>query len=263
MNGRVVTLLTDFGIDDPYVGMMKGVMLNINPTIRLIDLTHHIPPQNVRAGAFILAAACSYFPKGTVHLAIVDPGVGTERRLIAARSENYYFVGPDNGIFSLVWNHEKPMEIVSLDNPGYWLEDISTTFHGRDIMAPVAAHISKGVELREFGSSYTPVGKLPWSPVIIEHGKIKGEVIYIDRFGNLVTSIRVRDIPEDSFPDRVLIRIGKWIIKGISRTYGDASPGSLIALIGSYGYLEIAVTGGSAQEKTGLSWDEPVEVSLI
>jgi len=263
MDGGVVTILTDFGVDDPYVGIMKGVMLNINPTIRLIDLTHHIPPQNVRAGAFIMAAAYSFFPEKTVHLAIVDPGVGTERRLIAARSKKYFFVGPDNGIFSLVWNHEKPEEIVSLDNPEYWLENISSTFHGRDIMAPVAAYISKGVELSKFGESYTPVGKLPWSPVIIEHGKIRGEIIYIDRFGNLVTSIRVQDIPEDNFPDKVVIRIGKWIIRGISRTYGDASPGSLIALIGSYGYLEIAVTGGSAQEKTGLSWDEPVEVSLL
>ncbi len=263
MNKKVVTLLTDFGVDDPYVGIMKGVLLSINPNIRPVDLTHHIPPQNVRAGAFILAAAYSFFPAGTIHLAIVDPGVGTERKLLAAHTANYWFVGPDNGIFSLVWHRENPVEVVSLENSKYWLESVSHTFHGRDIMAPVAAHISKGIELTQFGPRYDPVGELPWSPVLIEQGKIRGEIIYIDRFGNLVTNIRLQDIPENSFPDKITIRVGRWIIKGLARTYGDASPGALVALIGSYGYLEIAVNSGSAHDKTGLSWDEPVEVSLM
>ena len=182
---QLITLTTDFGAKDWFVGTMKGVVLSINPRARIVDITHEIPPGDVRAGAFALAASYSYFPKGTVHLAVVDPGVGGPRRAIAVQTAKYCFVGPDNGVLSFALARERITSVQRLENADFCLRPISRTFHGRDVFAPVAAHLSRRVPIRRLGPSQPGILRLPWPTPRVGRNRIDGEVVYIDRFGSI------------------------------------------------------------------------------
>jgi S-adenosylmethionine hydrolase len=243
----IITLTTDFGLADGYVGTMRGVILGIDPTVTIVDISHDIAPQDVREAAYILYAAYPYFPQDTIHLVVVDPGVGSERRAIALRTPQATFVAPDNGVLSYIVAREKVEEIVNLTNPRYHLSPVSRTFHGRDIFAPVASHVARGVPLTELGEPLTEIITFPLPrPQVSPDGTIVGQVIHVDRFGNLITSIMATDLADNPPPRKGVIKIKGQSIRGIVNTYAEVAPGKLMALIGSEGHLEISVSGGSA-----------------
>lgn len=253
----IITLLTDFGARDEYVGCLKGVILGINPTAVLVDLSHEVPPRDIQTGAFILAAAAPYFPPGTVHLAVVDPGVGTGRRALAARARGHFWVGPDNGLFHLIFAGQADLDLVSLENPAYFLPQVSATFHGRDLFAPVAAHLSLGVDLARLGPALSNPVHLPWPTPICRAEMIQGEIIHVDRFGNLVSNISAGDLHTWLGGGNFHLQVGSVILTRLHRTYGEAALGALLALPGSHGFLEIACSGGDAarqlQAEVGLA----------
>jgi S-adenosylmethionine hydrolase len=243
----IITLITDFGLADGYVGTMKGVILSIDPAATIVDISHDIAPQDVREAAYTLYAAYPYFPQGTIHVAVVDPGVGSERRAIALRTPQATFVAPDNGVLSYVVAQEKVEDIVSLVNPSYHLSPVSRTFHGRDIFAPVAAHLARGIRLAELGQPLTEIITFPLPrPQVRPDGTTVGQVIHVDRFGNLITSIRSKDLTDYLLPSEVVITVKGQSVRGIVDNYAGVTPGKLLALVGSSNHLEIAVSGGSA-----------------
>lgn len=257
----LLTLLSDFGWNDVYVGVMKGVIAQINPDLRIIDLTHDIPPQKITAAQFNLLNAYPYFPPGTIHVAVVDPGVGGTRRAIAVQRVDGILVGPDNGIFTgfLQRSHLQQVErIVELSNPQYWrVPNPSSTFHGRDIFAPVAAHLASGVSLLDLGSpiAVDTLVQAPIPPHTQTANGFSGIVQHIDRFGNVITTI-----PGELVQDKVwFAQVGRRSIPG-HYTYSDAPSGQPLALIGSHGWVEIAINGGDAHFQLRLGWDDPVQV---
>ncbi len=242
----LITLTTDFGYQDPFVGIMKGVIAGINPRAQVIDLTHGIAPQDVMAGALSLRQAVPYFPPGTIHVAVIDPGVGGARRAIGIASGGNYFIGPDNGVLSFAVAGAKPERIVELSNPEYQLKAAGTTFHGRDIFAPAAAHLSLGVPPAALGPSLSAFVELRLPEVRREHGRWEGEILYIDRYGNLFTNLTARDLT--GLPRGELrIAAGSTLIAGIAKSYDSVAAGELVAVWNSSGFLEIAVNRGSAQ----------------
>jgi S-adenosylmethionine hydrolase len=253
----LITLLTDFGARDEYAACLKGVILGLNSQVRLVDITHEVPPQDIQAGAFVLAAAAPYFPPGTINLAVVDPGVGTGRRGLAACGGGQFWVGPDNGLFHLVFAGQTDIELVSLENPAYFLPQVSPTFHGRDLFAPVAAHLSLGVDLRCLGPVITDPVRLPWPEPFFTTEIIKGEIIYVDRFGNLVSNLAVGAFRSWLKGGNFRLAAGPVILTRLHHTYGEAAPGEVVALVGSHGFLEIACVRRSAaarlQAGVGLS----------
>jgi len=260
----IITLLTDFGIRDAYVASMKGVILSICPEACMVDITHMISPQDVRSGAFVLGTVYRDFPLETVHLAVVDPGVGTQRSALAIEAGGYCFVGPDNGLFSWILKAEPTWKAHSLENREYWNPSISTTFHGRDIFAPVAAHLARRVELDALGPPCTPI-IAKWSIPVPKGDELQGEVIHVDHFGNGITNLTREDLeafaPQDRW-QRIIKVVGT---KGASRielvqAYGDVAPGSAMALIGSSERLEIAVNQGDAAETFGIRTGSAVSV---
>jgi len=245
----IISLTTDFGLADGYVGTMKGVILGIDPTATIVDVSHDIRPQDVREAAFILYAAYPYFPQGTIHVVVVDPGVGSERRAIALRTPRATFVAPDNGVLSYVVARERVEEIVDLTNPRYHLSPVSRTFHGRDIFAPAAAHLARGIPLAELGQPLTDIVAFPLPrPQVRPDGTIVGQVIHIDRFGSLITSIMSTDLRGHPLLREGIVKIKGQSIRGIANNYAEVAPGKLLALIGSSDHLEIAVSGGSASQ---------------
>jgi S-adenosylmethionine hydrolase len=258
---KIITLLTDFGLSDVYVGVMKGVIAQINPELNVVDLTHQIPPQNIAAASFNLMNAYPYFPVGTVHIAVVDPGVGSQRKAIAIQLDRGFLVGPDNGLFSGILTQNSVVKAVELTNQKYWQTSApSTTFHGRDIFASVGAHLANGVDLEELGSLINPENLVKLTlpkPTAIATG-IVGYIQYIDHFGNLVTNISATDLQGKNW--RVII--GDNLISA-SLTYSDSQTGEIVALIGSHGWLEIAINGGSAQSQLQLDWGARVEIRLF
>jgi hypothetical protein len=273
-----LVLTTDFGTADAYVGVMKGVILGINPRANILDLTHQIQPQNLLQGAFLLGSSWRYFPQGTIHVGVVDPGVGTRRRPLLLVTPQARLVAPDNGLLSYVLRGflakppeapgmvavPAPLVAYELTNPHYWLQPLSNTFHGRDLFAPVAAHLSLGVAPELMGQR---VMEMVWLPAPQPQpvpqgvlGELIGEVIYVDHFGNLVTNISQEQVREVSA--RVTIK-GR-VIAGLSRTFAEPAAGSadgLLALLGSHGYLEVAVRNGNAAVTLGVGVGEPVAVS--
>ena len=244
---KLITLTTDFGYRDPFVGIMKGVVAAINPAATIIDLTHGVPPQDVTAGALALASAVNYFPAGAIHVAVVDPGVGGDRRPILIETDRACYVGPDNGLMNLAADRQRLIRIIHLSKPEYHLQPASMTFHGRDIFAPVAAHLSLGVPPDKLGEPVEAFASLN-VPAAEKQGRdrIAGEVIYVDGFGNLTTNIRREDLrPFD--PESVSVRIGDSLIRGLSANYASAGTGNFLALINSWGLLEIARCDGSAR----------------
>jgi len=257
---KMLTLTTDFGLEDVYVGVMKGVIAGINPELKVIDLTHQIPPQNIAAGRFCLLNAVPYFPKNTVHVAVVDPGVGSERKGCAIALENGFLVGPDNGLFSGVLEQFPARKAVSLDNPKYWrTETVSSTFHGRDIFAPVGAHLANGVPFEEMGDAIA-IEKLTNfsfpSPSFTEN-TIIGYIQYIDYFGNLITNIPATTIREKDW----FITIDKQTIPR-GKTYSSCPPKQLISLIGSHGWVEIAMNQGSAANGLSLNYGSAIGLNF-
>jgi S-adenosylmethionine hydrolase len=242
----MITLLTDFGTADGFVAAMKGVIATRAPGAVIVDATHDIPPQDVRAGAFALLGYVSHFPAGTIHVAVVDPGVGSARRAIAVEAGGRWFVGPDNGIFTGVYDREAGWRAWQLTEPRFFEHPVSATFHGRDVFAPVAAAIATGVEPAELGPRIDDPVRLAWAAVRHEGGRIRGEVIHVDRFGNLVTNVSRAEAGAEGFPPGAMITVAGRRIGGLLSTFAEAADGSPFALWGSAGLLEIAVAGGSA-----------------
>lgn len=255
---RIIALLSDFGLQDIYVGVIKGAIAKINSQLQVIDLNHQIPPQNIAAGRFCLMNAFAYFPQETVYVAVVDPGVGSLRRGVAIQFAAGYLVGPDNGLLSGVLELSPASAAVELDNPQYWLSsNPSSTFHGRDIFAPVGAHLASGVALEKLGTAINPqtLAQLPLAFFKMTESNIIGAIQYIDVFGNLITNIPATAV-EDK---RWSIAIASSIIP-CGQTYSDVAIGEILTLIGSHGWVEIAVNGGSAKSFLQVDWGDLVEV---
>ena len=257
----LITLTTDFGLADSYVGAMKGVILGIEPTATIVDISHDIAPQDVREAAYVVYTAYPYFPPDTVHVVVVDPGVGSRRRAIALRAAQTYFVAPDNGVLSYVLAKEGMREAVSLTNSRYHRPTVSHTFHGRDIFAPAAAHLARGVPLTELGEPLTEIVSffLP-QPQMLPDGKVIGHVLHIDRFGNLVLDIREGDRMLD---EEIVLEVAGRRIQGLGRTFADVSVGELVAYIGSSGHLEIALREGDAAQALGMEIGDKILVREI
>lgn len=244
----IVTLLTDFGTKDHYVASMKGVILGINPRCQVVDITHHLHPQNIMEGAFVLANAFSYFPEGTIHLAVVDPDVGGERIPILIVTDRFFFIGPDNGLFSLVIRKEEMKEAYALTEKRFFLPEISHTFHGRDIFASVAGHLTLGLAPKTLGRRIDSLKTLNFPEPSVREKGLMGEVIHVDSFGNLISNIDGDKLSRYTRGGPFLIRAGKKTIRELKRGYWEGKTGEPIALFGSGGLLEIAVREGSAEK---------------
>ncbi len=261
----IVTLTTDFGLSDSFVGIMKGVMLRINPDVTFVDITHEISPQNIRQAAYVIASAFDYFPKGSIHLSIVDPGVGTGRRPIAVYANGHYFVGPDNGLFTKILRRYKPADVVELENRKFMLPSVSNTFHGRDIFAPVAGWLSKGEQLNNFGSQAADP-KLLDLPAQLQPAPnlIEGEVIHIDHFGNAITNITqnlVEHVGIELGSVSVEIAIKSHVIKEIAPNYSVVKNAKkLSATFGSFDTLELFLRNGDACSSFDISIGDHVEI---
>lgn len=258
----VIALLTDFGLQDHFVGVMKGVIARICPAAHVIDITHAIEPQSVAHGAFVLEISRGYFPPETVFVGVVDPGVGTNRRPLAARMHGSWFVGPDNGLFSWIWEGRGSAHgdrIIVLENQRYWLAEVSSTFHGRDVFAPVAAHLAAGIDPADLGPEVSELVRLERSrPQALPDGSTCLHVLHVDRFGNLITDLRTSDLPNE--PELVTFSVGDFVARGVRRDYATAD--ELVAVAGSAGYVELAAPGGSAAQITGAGVGATVVVRL-
>ena len=257
-----ITLLTDFGLEDEYVGVLKGVIHGISPTAVIIDVTHGIAPQNIAEAAYTLKASYLYFPEGTIHVAVVDPGVGTVRQIVAVRCGPYIFLAPDNGLLAPVLKAHAPDECYRVENEDLFRHPVSATFHGRDIFAPVAAHLSQGVPLKTLGR---PLNFDALQPLRVQEprmdatGVLEGEIVGVDRFGNLITNIDGRHIAELG-TGKLDILLGDRLITTVTRTYAHGGPGDILALIGSRNCLEIAVNGASASDVLSMTHGEVVRI---
>lgn len=299
---RIITLLTDFGNQDAYVGIMKGVITSINPAAHIIDLCHSIPPQDVFIGAYLLSTSYKYFPTGTIHVAVVDPGVGSKRDIVCVEIRNCLFLVPDNGILSFIVQEEKPKRIVQVTNSKYFLPVLSHTFHGRDLFAPVAAHLSLGVKPLQLGNATGQLAQLDLpEPFHTKAGQLKGQIIYIDRFGNLITNITrehlaqyirnhtqnsaqrsgmkskeqgVRNQTPDTLENTSKYEIptqnntiktilGRKKILGLKKTYTDVKQGEPLLLLGSAGFLEISVNQGNAKKYFKVDRGNHIIVTLV
>ncbi|NWF91321.1 MAG: SAM-dependent chlorinase/fluorinase [Syntrophaceae bacterium] len=261
MKNSIITLLSDFGTKDHYVASMKGTILRINPGCTLVDITHHVNAHDVEEGAFLLGNAYCSFPKGTVHLAVVDPGVGGPRRPLLLVTPDHFFVGPDNGLFTLVLMREKLRMAVTPTDQKFFLPRVSHTFHGRDLFAPVAAHLSLGVKPEAFGPQIDSWFELDFPKPIIERGRLSGEVIHIDRFGNLITNVTEKELARFSKGRSLTVTIGRRKIQSLKKGYWEGKRNEAMALVGSGGFLEISVKEGSAQKLLKINRGDPVQVS--
>jgi S-adenosylmethionine hydrolase len=261
----IVTLLTDFGTADYFVGAMKGALLEANPGAQVVDITHEIPPHDMEAGAFTLLAAFETFPAGTVHVAVVDPGVGSSRRPIAVSGQGHTFVGPDNGVFGYVYERVQPFRVFHLTNESYFRSDVSATFHGRDIFAPVAGALSRGVRAEELGPEIEDFVRLPFAhPARQPDGTLVGAIIHIDRFGNCITNITRRDIPQQPLDGGVRVLVGEREVNTFRRFFADEpdSAGRPFAIWGSAGLLELAVFRDSASRVLAARRGQRIELKV-
>jgi hypothetical protein len=252
----LITLTTDFGTTDPFVGIMKGVIAMRAPGEQVVDLSHGIPPQSVLAGALVLRAAVPYFPARAIHVAVVDPGVGTARRAICIETADAWFIGPDNGLLSLAAPLERALRVVEITNDAYLLSPRSRTFHGRDVFAPAAAALASGIAPAALGPERTEMAELTL-PVPVRDGRaIRGEVIYVDGFGNLATNVEAAMLPARV----VYVEIGRHAISRVVDTYAAVDPDTVLALVNSWGVLEIAVRNGDARRRLGAEVGTPVTI---
>jgi len=262
----IITLTTDFGNRDPYVASMKGVLLSLNPALRIVDITHEIGPHQVLEAGFTLARAFPAFPAGTIHILVVDPGVGTSRKLLLARTENHFFLAPDNGALGPVFEEEPVREVVCITAAHHFRTQASPTFHGRDILAPVAARLARGTALAHFGEPVTDWVPSPVPPPArVEDGRLRLQVLAVDRFGNVVLNLK-----ESSFAAArgtsasvpFSLEIGGRAIRRLLRTYGESEDSEPFALFNSFGYLEVAVRGGSAGVLLAAATGQPALLSV-
>lgn len=262
MRNSMITLLTDFGTRDHYVASMKGVILQINPKCTLVDISHQVIPHDIKEGAFLLSSAYSYFPKGTIHLSVVDPEVGSLRKPILLVTTNYFFVGPDNGLFTLVALRDKVKQVVALTNKIYFLPQVSTTFHGRDVFAPVAGHLSLGKNPKAFGREIDSWVELDFGKPKIEGGTLVGEIFHIDVFGNLISNIDEQQFFNFTKARSFIIRVGEKAIQGLKKGYWEEKRNVPMALFGSGGFLEISVREGNAQKILKVKKDDQIIVQI-
>jgi len=250
MPRKIATLTTDFGLKDPYAAEMKATILTISPKTTIIDITHKIAKFNIRMGAYILASATPYFPKGSVHVAVVDPGVGTQRRPILIQTKQGFFVGPDNGVLVLAAEKQGITCIHELSNPKLMLHQVSNTFHGRDIFAPAAAHLLNGVKPAEFGPKISEATKPEFTKATLKNGVLTGEVLHVDGFGNIITNINEKTATLNHLKDTVTVTLsGRELKLRFCKAYGETKPQEPLTLIGSHGFLEIALNQGNAATK--------------
>lgn len=261
MPRSLITLTTDFGVGSPYVAQMKGVILSICRDVELVDISHAIGPQNIREGAVVLADATPRFPAGTIHIAVVDPGVGTSRRIVYAELGEQRYLAPDNGLLSPLASRHEPKRIAALENANYWLPQPSRTFQGRDILAPVAAHLAAGLDPKQLGPPRDAIVMLNWPQPKKSASSVAGEILYIDSFGNLITNMGQRDVQALGDPASLVVDCGGRKIRGIVPTYGAALNGEFVALFDSQGRLEVAVVGGSAARELQAQVGEAVVVT--
>ncbi len=264
----IITLLTDFGVSDEYTGVMKGVILSICPSAVIIDITHDIDPQDLKGAAYMIESSYEYFPEGTVHVAVVDPGVGTRRAVLAAGINGHIMLAPDNGILTLVMEQGHVDFIKKVENSDYFLKSISQTFHGRDIFAPVAAHIAKGLDMKKLGPDMDLEGTVRLDiqkPYISKENEIIGNIVSIDHFGNLVTNIDIKFLETfgADYEKRVVTYVDRHKISGLSASYESAGQNSPLVIAGSRGYLEIAVNCGSAADLFNLAGGSLVRCFIV
>ncbi len=250
----VITLITDFGLQDGYVGVVKGVITKINPSVKIIDISNNIESQDIFQAAYVLYSSYAYFPKGTIHVVVVDPGVGSNRKVLCLKTKDYLFIAPDNGVLSFIAAREESPSIREVTNKKLFLPEISDTFHGRDIFAPTAAHLSKGFSYKDLGKRVSKIKEIDLpKPIRSPGGMLRGEIIYVDGFGNLITNInrdmidRLREKTEN-----LAIAVGRRKLNKISNSYADVGVGDVVAIFGSAGYLEISVNHGSARDVLNL-----------
>ena len=260
---EIVTLLTDFGLKGEYSGAMKGVILKINPRCQVVDITHQITPQNIQEASFVLSSIYPYYPSGTVHVVVVDPGVGTKRRPIILQKDGFFFVGPDNGVFTSILSGKGKITGYEISRKEFFLTPISETFHGRDIFAPVAGLLSLGKAPKLFGPRIEGFIQTRWPQPRIKGGKILGQVLWADSFGNLITNISRKGYERLIGGHSIQIKGKGWQIKRLYRTYEQGQPGEPLALFGSMGRLELAVNQGCARKILGLNPGDPVIITLI
>ncbi len=250
MSEQLITLTTDFGEGSPYVAQMKAAALSVNPRVSWIDITHSVEPQNVRHGALVLADVAFRFPADTIHLCVVDPGVGTARRIVYAKIGEQNFIAPNNGLLSLLARDQPVSQLIAIESSEYWQQPVSATFHGRDIIAPVAAHLTLGVAPRQLGTRLPRLKQLDWPAIDRRRDSIVGSILMVDHFGNLITDITRTMLPGRGAGE-FQVALGDHVCHSLVETYGQAEPGVTVALFGSNDRLEIAITNGNAARTLG------------
>jgi S-adenosylmethionine hydrolase len=257
----IITLTTDFGVGSRYIAAMKGVILSLNPHAQIVDVSHAVPPRDIRAGAVVLAETARWYPAGTIHIAVVDPGVGSKRRIIYTEIGTQRFVSPDNGLVSRLAASARPSKIIAIEDPQHWMPEVSRTFHGRDIMAPVAARLSLGLAPEKLGPPVKNFVELPWAEVQQVPNRIEGEVVEVDSFGNLITNITRAMLEGVPTGDSVLITCEEHETQGIFSTFSDQPPMTFMAHVGSTGRLELAIVDENASAMLGVRVGAPVRVT--
>jgi S-adenosyl-L-methionine hydrolase (adenosine-forming) len=257
----IITLTTDFGVGSHYAAAMKGVALSINPTVTIVDITHDVPPQDIRRAAILLDNVAEWFPADTIHSAVVDPGVGTDRAIVYARIGKQQFIAPDNGLLSRLAARTPPAKVIRLANPAYWLERISTTFHGRDIMIPAAAHLSLGLDPDLLGPPLERLTTIDWPEAQKRQDRIDGAVIEIDSFGNLITNVTGDMLAGHPTDRRACVVCNIYETWGIYHAYAAQPSGTLVAIVSSGGHLELALVGDNAARRLGIGVGAPVTLA--
>ena len=261
----IITLTTDFGLNDHFVGTVKGVILGIVPEATIVDISHSVQAFDILDGALAIAQAYSYFPSGTIHMVVVDPGVGSARRPIIASSDRHHFVAPDNGVLSLIYAREERMHVREITQDHYFHQPVANTFHARDIFAPVSAYLAKGVDSQKFGEEVEDFVRFNAPrPKLAGGNSFRGVVLKVDRFGNLVTNFTAQDVPamfEAQVPPFKIV-VGKTEITALKNSYTEGGPGEMFAILGSMGYLEISTNRGSATQLSGVGKGGEVNLTL-
>ena len=259
----IITLTTDYGTSDHLVGVMKGVMLSINPEVNIIDITHNVISHDILDGALTIGQAYKYFPPKTIHVVVVDPGVGTQRRPVLVASDQHYFIAPDNGVLSSVYDQTEALYVWNIISEHYFRQPVSKTFHGRDIFAPVAAWLSKSWQTSAFGEQITDFARFAIPKPKAAGNSIKGIVLRVDQFGNLITNFTAQDVPALSSPNgKLTIRAGNAVVTKIVPTFAQGTAGEAVGIIGSSGYLEISVNKASAAKALGIARGAEVTVEV-
>ena len=261
----IITLTTDFGVSDHFVGTIKGVILDLIPEVNIVDITHSVQAFDILDGALAISEAYSYFPTGTVHMVVVDPGVGSQRRPILATTERHHFIAPDNGVLSLVYGREERVHVRHITAEHYFLQPVSNTFHGRDIFSPIAAYVAKGVDLEKFGDEINDYVRFAAPrPKAVDERTLRGVVLKVDRFGNLITNFRPEDLPQlfKANPPSFKITAGKREITTLHSAYAEGAPGEVFAIIGSMGFVELSTNRGAAAQAVGSGKGTEVLVTM-